>query len=90
MDFSDIETATNYEITIDTENSKMPVNFKLYADSNYTIEFSGYTGITELGDTSATRNIYWKWNYTTIDETEEWMGKDISLQLNISAEQRTN
>lgn len=90
MNFSEIETATRYTISLDTLNSKIPANMKLYTDSSYNVEFSGYTGITELGADIVTRNIYWKWNYTTIDETEEWMGKDIKIALNISAEQRTN
>lgn len=90
MDFSDIETATNYTISLDTENTNIPENMKLYTDSAYSIAFSGYTGITELGSEKVTRNIYWKWNYTTADETESWMGKEIKVELNILAEQRTN
>ena len=62
---------------------------KLYTDSAYNVEFSGYTGITELGTDKVTRNIYWKWNYTTIDETE-WMKKNIVIALNVIAQQRTN
>mgnify|MGYP004496614273 FL=1 len=90
MDFSDIETATRYTISLDTINSQIPENMKLYTDSSYNVEFSGYTGITELGTNKVIRNIYWKWNYTTVDETEQWMGKDIKIALNISDEQRTN
>ena len=90
MDFSDIETATKYNITLNKEKSKLPSNIKLYADSSYTVEFSGYSGITDVETQKVTRYVYWKWNYTTNDETEEWMGKDISIVLNITAEQRTN
>lgn len=49
MNFSDIETATRYSISLDTLNSQIPENMKLYTDSAYNVEFSGYTGITELG-----------------------------------------
>lgn len=90
MDFSDIETATKYNVTLNKEKSKLPSNIKLYADSSYTVEFSGYSGITDVETQKVTRYVYWKWNYTTNDETEEWMGKDISIVLNITAEQRTN
>ena len=61
MDFSDIETATRYTISLDTINSQIPENMKLYTDSSYNVEFSGYTGITELGTNKVIRNIYWKW-----------------------------
>ena len=90
MNFSDIETATRYSISLDTLNSQIPENMKLYTDSAYNVEFSGYTGITELGTDKVTRNIYWKWNYTTADETNKWMKNDIKIALNIIAQQRTN
>ena len=89
MNFSDIETATRYSIALDTVNSQIPENIKLYTDSTYNVEFSGYTGITELGTDKIVRNIYWKWNYTTIDETK-WMKKNIVIVLNVIAQQRTN
>ena len=90
MNFSDIETATKYSISLDTLNSQIPENMKLYTDSSYNVEFSGYTGITELGTDRIIRNIYWKWNYTTVDETNKWMKNDIKIALNIIAQQRTN
>ena len=89
MNFSDIETATRYSISLDTVNSQIPENIKLYTDSTYNVEFSGYTGITELGTDKIVRNIYLKCNYTTIDETK-WMKKDIVIALNVIAQQRTN
>ena len=90
MDFSDIETATRYSISLDTLNSQIPKNMKLYTDNTYNVEFSGYTGITELGTDNVIRNIYWQWNYTTVDETNKWMKNDIKIALNIVAQQRTN
>ena len=90
MNFSDIETATRYSISLDTLNSQIPENMKLYTDNTYNVEFSGYTGITELGTDKVIRNIYWKWNYTTVDETNKWMKNDIKIALNIIAQQRTN
>ena len=90
MDFSDIETATKYAISLDTSNSRIPENMKLYIDDSYNVEFSSYTGITELGEEKVTRNIYWKWKYTTIDETNDWMKQNIKIALNILAEQRVN
>lgn len=90
LDFSNIDVATNYRVSLDTENTKIPENLKLYIDQANTIEFSGYTGITEIDSTTITRNIYWKWNYTSTDETQEWMAKEIKVSLDITAEQRTN
>ena len=90
LDFSDIEVATNYRINLNKENTNIPENLKLYIDESNLIEFNGYTGMTELDTKTITREIYWKWNYTTTDETEQWMGKEINIALNIIAEQRTN
>lgn len=90
LDFSNIEVTTNYNIKLDKTNTKLPENLKIYTDAAHTIEFNGYTGTTTLDTTTVTRKIYWKWNYTTDDETEEWMGQPIKIILNIVAEQRTN
>lgn len=68
----------------------MPKNMKLYIDNSYNVEFFNYTGTTELGTDKIIRNIYWKWNYTTDDETNEWMKKELKITLDIEAEQRTN
>ena len=90
LDFSDVEVATNYIISIDTEKTKMPNNMKLYADENNQVSFSHYSESIELGETIKEREIYWTWEYTTADETEEWMGKEIRIFFNIEVEQRLN
>lgn len=90
LNFSEINVTTNYKILLDTENTKIPENMKLYTDPSCTVEFNGYTGTSQLDNTEITRNIYWKWNYVTTDETTQWMGKEIKLVFNVQAEQRTN
>ena len=90
LDFSDVEVATNYIISIDTEKTKMPNNMKLYADENNQVSFSHYSESIELGETIKEREIYWTWEYTTADETEEWMNKEIKIFFNIQVEQRVN
>lgn len=86
IDFSEMEVATNYTITVDTAN--IPENIKLYTDSSFDSEFSNYSDTTELDTTTVTKTLYWKWNFTEQDETSDWMGKDIKLVLKINVEQR--
>ena len=90
LDFSDVEVASNYTISIDTEQTKMPNNMKLYTDENNQVSFSLYRGTVELGEQIKEREIYWTWEYTTADETEEWMNKEIKIFFNILVEQRVN
>ena len=90
LDFSDVEVASNYTISIDTEQSKIPNNMKLYTDENNQVSFSLYRETVELGEQIKEREIYWTWEYTTADETEEWMGKEIRIFFNIEVEQRFN
>ena len=90
MDFSDVEVASNYTISIDNEQTKIPNNMKLYTDESNQVSFSLYRESVELGETIKEREIYWTWEYTTADETEEWMGKEIRIFFNIEVEQRLN
>ena len=90
LDFSDVEVASNYTISIDTEQTKMPNNMKLYTDENNQVSFSLYRETVELGEQIKEREIYWTWEYTTADETEEWMNKEIKIFFNIQVEQRIN
>lgn len=89
IDFSDMQVATNYTITVDTDNTSMPSNLKLYTNLACTVEFNGASGTSTLDTEAKTQTIYWKWKYTTEDETTEWMGKDIKLTLKINVEQRS-
>lgn len=90
LDFSDVEVASNYTISIDTEQTKMPNNMKLYTDENNQVSFSLYRETIELGEQIKEREIYWTWEYTTADETQEWMNKEIKIFFNIQVEQRVN
>lgn len=90
LDFSDVEVASNYTISIDTEQTKMPNNMKLYTDENNQVSFSLYREAIELGEEIKEREIYWTWEYTTADETQEWMNKEINIFFNIQVEQRVN
>ena len=87
LDFSDVEVASNYTISIDTEQTKMPNNMKLYTDENNQVSFSLYRETVELGEQIKEREIYWTWEYTTADETQEWMNKEIKIFFNIQVEQ---
>lgn len=90
LDFSDVEVASNYTISIDTEKTKIPNNMKLYTDENNQVSFSLYRETIELGEQIKEREIYWTWEYTTADETQEWMNKEIKIFFNVQVEQRIN
>ena len=90
LDFSDVDVTTNYIISVDTEKTKMPNNMKLYTDENNQVSFSLYRETIELGEQIKEREIYWTWKYTTADETQEWMNKEIKIFFNIQVEQRVN
>ncbi len=88
IDFRNTKVDTKYNITIDSNNSNLPPNLKLYTDSNYVFEFSSYSGNVTLNNISSTlvKRIYWKWNYTQQDESS-WANQQISLSLKAEAEQ---
>lgn len=90
LDFSDVEVASNYIISIDNEQTKIPNNMKLYTDESNQVSFSLYRESVELGETIKEREIYWAWEYTTADETQEWMNKEIKIFFNVDVEQRVN
>lgn len=90
LDFSDVEVASNYIISIDNEQTKIPNNMKLYTDESNQVSFSLYRESVELGETIKEREIYWTWEYTTADETQEWMNKEIKIFFNVDVEQRVN
>lgn len=90
LDFSDVEVASNYTISIDNEQTKIPNNMKLYTDESNQVSFSLYRESVELGETIKEREIYWTWGYTTADETQEWMNKEIKIVFNVDVDQRTN
>lgn len=90
LDFSDVEVTSNYIISIDNEQTKIPNNMKLYTDESNQVSFSLYRESVELGETIKEREIYWTWEYTTADETQEWMNKEIKIFFNVDVEQRVN
>ena len=90
LDFSDVEVASNYIISVDNEQTKIPNNMKLYTDESNQVSFSLYRESVELGETIKEREIYWTWEYTTADETQEWMNKEIKIFFNVDVEQRVN
>ena len=61
LDFSDVEVASNYIISVDNEQTKIPNNMKLYTDESNQVSFSLYRESVELGETIKEREIYWTW-----------------------------
>ena len=90
IDFSDTEVATTYEIVPNTSTNVIPSNLKLYTDENMTTELTSITGNVELADinTPIVKEIYWRWNFTEEDETEDWSNQDIVLELLLNTSQK--
>lgn len=87
IDATDADVALDYSIIIDSSN--LPDNLKLYSDADYTQELDEISGLIGITDSKKqTFNIYWKWNYTTTDETSSWSSKDLSFSLAIDTSQR--
>ncbi len=89
LDFSETEVDTVYSISTVDENTILPSNLKLYSDSAMTQELTTISGSVSSSntDTIVNRYIYWKWDFTDTDETSDWSGKDITLQLVLNASQ---
>lgn len=88
IDTTETKVAVNYEISIDYNETLVPKNLKFYTDSTYKTTFTTITGIIPINQTKIyTVNIYWKWNYTEEDETDEWTNKNIKTKINIIAKQ---
>ena len=60
--------------------------FNKYGIDNFNFEVIEQCSLEQLQE----REIYWTWEYTTADETEEWMNKEIKIFFNIQVDQRVN
>ena len=90
LDFSGSKVAGDYVISLDEAETNLPANLKLYTNQSKQEVFNGYIGsvLLEDIDTPVIRKIYWEWEYTEDDETEEWSGKPLSLMLKASVLQK--
>ena len=91
IDFRTTKVDTTYRISIDSLNTHIPANLRLYEDSEYTKEFQEYTGNVTLNNISTTllKRIYWKWDFTNDDETS-WANQQITLTLKAEAQQNVS
>lgn len=89
IDFSGTKVATSYTIAVDKSVTVIPDNLKFYSDSNMTKEFTDFSGNVSLDDidTIVTKNIYWKWYFTDVDETSDWANKNIVFSLQAEGRQ---
>lgn len=89
IDATDTKVVLDYKIVLDSENTVLPPNLKLYVDNTYQTEFTELTGTINLDSTKKIlENIYWKWDYTEENETESWTNQDIKISLKATAEQK--
>lgn len=66
LNFTNVETAVDYDIVVNTEN--LPNNLKFYADEDYTININNFKGIAKLNDKIISHRIYWVWQFNDEDE----------------------
>ena len=90
IDFTGTKVASDYVVQLDTYNTKLPKNLKLYTDSSMVEEFNGFSGSVLLDDNTqkVTKTIYWEWKYTQEDETAEWANKELQIHLVIDLKQK--
>ncbi|HIR48623.1 MAG TPA: hypothetical protein IAB35_01430 [Candidatus Faecimonas gallistercoris] len=88
IDFSEAKVASDYVISLDTNVYHLPSNLKLYEDSDLTKEFQSISGSVLLDEEVVTRYIYWKWEYTTEDETESWANEELQIAFRIDLSQK--
>lgn len=88
MDFSNVDVDLEYSIDRNIDGVVVPNNLKFYTDASMTEEFTSFNGTVKLEDitTPVVKTIYWKWAFTTDDESE-WEGKDISFALDANVSQ---
>ena len=91
LDFKDVDVSTNYEITVGELD--FPNNLKLYEDANYTKEFTKINGTYLIdGETTHTKNIYWKWAYKTDAESDTndnlYMNKELNVPIVVNLTQK--
>lgn len=91
VDSTNTKVALNYELKLDSTNTNLPTNLKLYNDKNHTTLFTGISRTISLGQTGIDNyQIYWKWDYTTEDETSNWSSKDLVIYFVATASQKVD
>ena len=91
LDFSDCDTSVNYLINFDMTN--LPVNLKLYSDSNHLNQITSINDAFNYGNnTTINKNIYWQWEYKS-DSTSNandnlFMEQQIALPISITLTQK--
>lgn len=92
IDFSSTRVATIYQISLDSNHTFVPSALKFYSDAAMTTEFTGFQGDILLKDIDKPirKDIYWQWEYTTVDETSTWTNKEIMLGLVAEARQKVS
>lgn len=69
---------------IQTIRTSLPDNLKFYTDSACMTELMD---ATEFSDTLTSLTLYWKWNYTMVNENV-WQSKEIKASLLVQAYQK--
>ena len=91
LDFSNCDISVNYIVNFDITN--LPINLKLYSDSNHLNQITSLNEEFNYGDDVITnKKIYWQWEYKT-DATSDandnlYMDTEIELPISITLTQK--
>lgn len=78
------QTKTKQKYRIKTIRTSLPDNLRFYTNSACTIEL---TDTLEIDDTVTVFPVYWKWNFTDVNENS-WQKQPIKATFLIQAEQK--
>ena len=87
IDCTNSKVALDYTVTLNTVS--IPENLKFYTDETYTTEYTPINSFIGLNDTKTkTHHVYWKWEFTSNEESTNWEGKELVVTINVAASQR--
>ena len=87
IDCTNSKVALDYIVTLNAVS--IPENLKFYTDETYTTEYSPINAFVGLNDTKIkNHNVYWKWDFTTDEESTNWEGKELIVTITVTASQR--
>ncbi len=82
------ESEVNIRSVIKINRDNIPDNLKIYKDAEHTLEINNIVEIINYKEEKEVK-LYWKWVFTN-DNENNWMDKQISININVTGEQIIN
>jgi hypothetical protein len=87
IDCTNSKVALDYTVTLNAV--AIPENLKFYTDETYTTEYLPINSFVGLNDTKIkNHNVYWKWEFTSDEESSNWEDKELVVTITVTASQR--